>query len=69
MRSLTLPAETFRALAHDLTNFTADYLERLPQLPSYPSDISGQETEQMFGGEIPLDGIGAAAFDSLLRSV
>ena len=65
MRSLDLPAETFRALAHDLTNFVADYLEKLPQLPSYPSEISGQETEHLFGGEIPSDGIGAAAFDSL----
>ncbi len=62
---MTIPPETFRALAHDLTNFAADYLEKLPHLPSYPSDISGQETEHLFGGEVPLDGIGAAAFDSL----
>lgn len=65
MRRLALPPETFRALAHNLTDFAADYLERLPQLPSYPSKISGQQTELLFGGDIPLEGIGAAAFDSL----
>lgn len=65
MRSLALSSETFRALAHNLTDFTADYLERLSQLPSYPSKISGQQTEHLFGGDLPLEGIGAAAFDSL----
>jgi aromatic-L-amino-acid decarboxylase len=65
MRRLTLSSDTFRALAHDLSDFTADYLEKLPQLPSYPVDINGQQTEDLFGGDIPLEGIGAAAFDSL----
>lgn len=65
MRQLTLASDTFRALAHNLTDFTADYLERLPQLPSYPPKISGQQTEHLFAGEIPLEGLGAAAFDSL----
>ena len=65
MRSLALSPETFRTLAHNFTDFAADYLERLPQLPSYPPQISGQQTEDLFGGDIPLEGIGAAAFDSL----
>jgi aromatic-L-amino-acid decarboxylase len=65
MRRLALDSDTFRALAHNLTDFAADYLEQLPQLPSYPSKISGQRTEHLFGGDIPLEGMGAAAFDSL----
>jgi aromatic-L-amino-acid/L-tryptophan decarboxylase len=65
MRSLALSPDSFRTLAHDLTNFVADYLERLPQLRSYPSEISGRATEQLFGGDLPWEGIGAAAFDSL----
>jgi aromatic-L-amino-acid decarboxylase len=65
MRSLTLPPETFRELAHNLTDFAADYLEGLSQLPSYPSKTSGQQTEDLFNGDIPLEGIGAAAFDTL----
>jgi glutamate/tyrosine decarboxylase-like PLP-dependent enzyme len=68
MQRLALSSDSFRALAHDLTNFAADYLEELPQLPSYPRDISGRETERLFGGDLPADGIGAAAFD-LLPSV
>lgn len=65
MRSLALSPDIFRALAHDLTNFAADYLETLPQLPSYPRGVSGVQIESLFGGDIPLEGIGAAAFDSL----
>jgi aromatic-L-amino-acid decarboxylase len=65
MQRLALSPDSFRALAHDLTNFAADYLEELPQLPSYPRDISGRETEKLFGGDLPVEGIGAAAFDSL----
>ena len=65
MRRLALSSETFRVLAHDLSDLTSDYLEKLAELPSYPPGISGQQTEHLFGGDIPLDGIGAAAFDSL----
>jgi glutamate/tyrosine decarboxylase-like PLP-dependent enzyme len=65
MRSLTLSADAFRALAHRLSDFTADYLEKLPDLPSYPHDISGEQTERLFTGDIPRHGIGAAVFDDL----
>ena len=65
MRRLALASDSFRALAHNLTDFAADYLEKLPHLPSYPPNISGQQTEDLFGGDIPLEGIGTAAFDSL----
>ena len=68
MRRLALSSAIFRTLANELSDFAGDYLERLPQLPSYPSEISGQQTEHLFGGDIPLEGMGAAAFDSL-RSV
>jgi aromatic-L-amino-acid/L-tryptophan decarboxylase len=68
MRRLALASAIFRTLAHGLSDFASDYLERLPQLPSYPPEIRGQETEHLFGGDIPVEGIGAAAFDSL-RSV
>jgi aromatic-L-amino-acid decarboxylase len=65
MRRLALSSDSFRELAHELSNFAADYLERLPQLRSYPPEISGRATEQLFGGDLPFEGIGAAAFDSL----
>src|SRR6266567_5778638 len=65
MRPLALSSDSFRALAHDLSNVAADYLRELPQLPSYPREISGRETEELFGGEVPWEGTGAAAFDAL----
>jgi aromatic-L-amino-acid/L-tryptophan decarboxylase len=65
MRSLTLPSEAFRSLARQVTEFSADYLDRMPQLPSYPSGINGQQTQSLFDGNIPWDGQGAAAFDCL----
>ena len=65
MRSLSLPAGAFRTLAHQISDFTADYLDKLPNLPSYPRGITGQQTEALFKGELPLEGIGPAAFDDL----
>jgi glutamate/tyrosine decarboxylase-like PLP-dependent enzyme len=65
MRRLTLPDEAFRVLAHHLADFNADYLEKLPLLPSYPPGVTGRQTQSLFSGEIPWEGQGAAAFDSL----
>jgi glutamate/tyrosine decarboxylase-like PLP-dependent enzyme len=65
MRRLSIPTPVFRSLAHNLTEFAADYLEELPKLPAYPPDISGKRTERLFGGDLPLEGLGADAFASL----
>lgn len=62
MRSLNLPDGAFRKLAHQLADFGADYLDQLPSLPSYPPAITGKDTQSLFGGEIPWDGEGEAAF-------
>lgn len=64
-RPLALSSEDFRALAHSLSNFTADYLERLPTMRSYPEHITGAAIEKLFSTDIPLDGMGGAAFDLL----
>ena len=69
MRRLSLPSRTFRVFAHDLTDFAADYLEKLPQLPSYPPNVSGNQTERLFGGDIPSEGIAAAAFRFIARDI
>ena len=62
-RPLTIAPAEFRALAHSLSDFTADYLEKLPGIRSYPENISGAAVEQLFAGEIPVEGMGNAAFD------
>src|SRR3954462_13531860 len=64
-RPLALSSEHFRALAHSLSDFTADYLERLPSARSYPENLHGAEIEQLFSTDIPVDGMGGAAFDLL----
>lgn len=68
MRSLDISDSAFRTLACRLTDFCAEYLERLPHLPSYPPGISGRETEALFGGEVPWEGRGPAAFDCLAEA-
>jgi glutamate/tyrosine decarboxylase-like PLP-dependent enzyme len=65
MRHLTISARTFDSLARELVNFATEYLEKLPELPTYPRNMSGIETDRLFSGDIPLEGIGPAAFDAL----
>lgn len=60
MRLLALSPENFRTLAYGLSDFASDYLERLPQLPSYSSEISGQQTEH--SAEIPCRSDGRCGF-------
>jgi hypothetical protein len=64
-RTVTLEPVEFRALAHQLSDFTANYLEELPLLRAYPESISGAEVERLFAAEPPLEGLGKAAFDLL----
>ena len=65
MRRLTQSDASFRALAHQISDFAADYLASLPELPSYPPGISGKEVDRLFSSEIPSKGLGSAAFDVL----
>ena len=69
VRPLTLSSDAFRALAHQLSNFAADYLQALPQLPSYPQEISGRKTEELFGGDVPWKGTGVDCLRSLAQSL
>lgn len=64
-RPLALSSAEFRALAHSLSDFAAGYLEQLPGMRSYPEGIGGAAVEQLFSTELPLDGLGRAAFDLL----
>jgi len=65
MRPITQSDKSFRSLAHETSDLCANYLESLPDLPTYPADISGQALEGIFSHEVPMAGIGAAAFDLL----
>src|SRR6476661_9409553 len=63
-RTLILPTAKFRALAHRLSDFNAEYLEALPHMRAYPK-VNGADVEQLFAGDPPLEGMGEAAFDLL----
>ena len=67
MRRVVQSDKSFRSLAHRVADFSADYLESLSSLPSYPADVSGAKIEQIFAQDLPLEGIGTDAFDLLTR--
>jgi aromatic-L-amino-acid/L-tryptophan decarboxylase len=67
MRRLGQSDKSFRSLAHRIADLSADYLESLSSLPSYPADVSGAKIEQIFAQDLPLEGIGTDAFDLLTR--
>ena len=65
MRRIAQSDESFRSFASRVAAFTADYLESLPQLPSFPADATGDKVEQCFDPDAPREGMGPAAFDAL----
>lgn len=65
MRRIAQSDESFSSLANRVAEFTAEYLDSLPELPSFPSDSTGEVLEQCFTSDLPREGVGAAAFDSL----
>ncbi len=64
MDSLDVSPSQFRELARQTTEILARYLEGLPTVRSFPV-TSGVETERLFGGSIPEEGMGSAALDLL----
>lgn len=65
MRSLSLSSEKFEVLARSLTEVSAAYLQKLPQFTTYPPAITGADTERLFAGNAPAEGIGDEAFHAL----
>ena len=65
MPPLELTPDAFRRLALRVSEFSAKYLEQLPDLPTFPSSLSGETIEKRFHTDVPMEGEGDAAFDSL----
>jgi aromatic-L-amino-acid/L-tryptophan decarboxylase len=65
MPRFNLSPHDFRALAHRISNLTADYLEKLPSLPAFPDGVSGDDTQRLFDIELPLEGMGETSLDVL----
>ncbi|HYE26375.1 MAG TPA: aminotransferase class V-fold PLP-dependent enzyme [Clostridia bacterium] len=65
MSRLPISPEEFHRLAATVTDFTSDYLRRLPDLPAFPPGTTGQLTAELFSAPLPEQGMGAEAFDAL----
>jgi glutamate/tyrosine decarboxylase-like PLP-dependent enzyme len=65
MPRLDCAPNDFRSLAHQLADDAADYLESLPVLPTFPAQVTGNDTKRLFEMDLPVDGMGEEAFDLL----
>ena len=66
MKSLDLSPQEFERLAQEITGLAAAYLQSLDQRPSFPP-ASGAETQRLFSGPLPEQGLGAAALEPLAQ--
>lgn len=64
MNPLEITPDQFRALAAQITNLAAEYLENLDTQPVSPS-TTGEESMSLFRAELPEDGIGEKALSAL----
>lgn len=64
MRPLELPPGQFRKLGADVVALSTEYLSNLDERSVFPR-TTGAETERLFGGRAPEQGMGERAFDSL----
>jgi glutamate/tyrosine decarboxylase-like PLP-dependent enzyme len=64
MDRLELSAEEYRKLAHRVADLTADFLQQLPELPSFPQTTGG-EALSAFDKPLPEKPLGEAALDDL----
>jgi glutamate/tyrosine decarboxylase-like PLP-dependent enzyme len=66
MTRLELSSEQYRKLAHRAADLTADFLQQLPGMPSFPN-TTGEESKAAFDRPLPETGLGEAAFDDLAK--
>ncbi len=66
MDRLPLKTSEYRELAHRAVDLTADFLDKLPNLPSFPQ-TTGEGTVRAFDGPLPETPMGAGAFEDLAK--
>ncbi len=64
MNPLILSDEQHKLIYERVTRIALEYLHSLNGLPSFP-DVTGRETEGMFFGAVPEEGMGMAALEAL----
>ena len=66
MKRLALDPAEYRVLADRAVELTAEFLEKLPELPSFPK-TTGAKTVEVFETPLPEKGIGRAVMDDIAR--
>jgi aromatic-L-amino-acid/L-tryptophan decarboxylase len=66
MKRLALETSEYRFLANRAVELTAELLEKLPELPSFPH-TTGERTLEAFDGPLPEQGAGRAVIDDIAR--
>jgi glutamate/tyrosine decarboxylase-like PLP-dependent enzyme len=66
MNRLELSPEQYRKLAHRAADLTADFLQQLPGMPSFPN-TTGDDSNTAFDKPLPEAGLGETAFDDLTK--
>ena len=64
MNPLVISTEEFHDIVLQIAELSADYLQRLDSLPAFPN-VTGQQTQELFGGPAPEEGLGGEALDAL----
>src|SRR5512138_3692928 len=66
MNRLELTSEQYRKLAHRAADLTADFLQELPTMRSFP-ETTGEESRSAFDGPLPAKGLGELVIDDLTK--
>lgn len=64
MNPLLISPEEFHDIVLQIAELSTDYLRRLDTMPAFPA-VTGQQTQELFGGPAPEDGLGSEALDAL----
>src|SRR5512141_2761357 len=64
MNPLVISPEQFHDIVLQIAELSTDYLRNLDSLPAFPK-VNGQQTQEVFGGPAPEEGLGPEALDAL----
>jgi aromatic-L-amino-acid decarboxylase len=64
MAALVLSSEELHSVLRQIEEISLEYLKQLDVQPSFP-EVTGQESCQAFGGELPERGLGLSALDAI----
>jgi len=64
MNPLVISPEQFHDIVLEIAELSTDYLRRLDAMPAFPN-VTGQQTQEIFSGPVPEEGLGPEALDAL----